>query len=160
MSEKINPIPEGYHTVTPSVMFKNSLKAIEFYKEAFSAKELGIFPTPDGKSVMHAVIQIGNSIIMMGDEQFNQMCKSAETIGSSPVNFFVYVPDVDTFFNKAIASGAEKVMPVEDMFWGDRCGTLKDPFGYFWNIATHINNPSMEDIEEGAKTFFDKAAQN
>ena len=136
-------------------MFKDSLKAIDFYKKAFSAKELGVFPSPDGKSTMHAVIQIGNSIIMMGDENpNNQMCQSAETIGSSPVSFYIYVTDVDNFFDKAVAAGAEQVMPVEDMFWGDRCGTLKDPFGYMWNIATHISEPTREEVEEGAKSFF------
>ncbi len=154
MNGKIKPIPDGYHTVTPSIMFKDTLKAIDFYKKAFSAKELGVFPTPDGKSIMHAVIQVGNSIIMMGDETPNQMCKSAETLGSSPVVFYIYVPDVDKFYNKAIDAGAEQIMPIEDMFWGDRCGTLQDPFGYMWNIATQINSPTREEIDEGAKSFF------
>jgi PhnB protein len=159
MKNNVKPIPEGYHTITPSMTLKDSLKAIEFYKKAFSAKVLGVFPSPDGNSTMHAVMKIGDSIIMMGDENPNQTCKSAETMGCSPVSFYIYVPNVDKFFDKAINAGAEQLMPVDEMFWGDRCGTLKDPFGYMWNIATHISELSREEVEEGAKSFFAMAGK-
>jgi PhnB protein len=159
MKTKVKPIPEGYHSVTPSLTLKDSLKAIKFYKKAFGAKEMGVFPSPDGKSTMHAVIKIGDSIIMMADERPGQSCESAETLGASPVSLFIYVPDVDTVFNRAVDAGAEITMPLDDMFWGDRCGTVKDPFGYTWMIATHTRDLSTEEVQKGAQSFFAEAAK-
>ncbi|TVM03295.1 MAG: glyoxalase [Candidatus Brocadia sp. WS118] len=157
MNTKVKAIPEGFHTVTPCLTLKNSLKAIEFYKKAFGAKELGVYPAPDGKSTMHAVIQIGDSILMMGDEMPGQGCKGAESQGASPVGLYLYVPNVDAAFRQAVAAGATVTMAVTDMFWGDRCGSLKDPFGYAWMIATHNRDLTGEEIMEGAKSFFAKA---
>jgi PhnB protein len=162
MKSKVKPIPEGYHTVTPSLTFKDSLKAIEFYKKAFGAKKLDVFPSPDGnteqaslrESTMHATIKIGDSIIMMGDERPGQTCQSAETMGSSPVSFYIYVPNVDTVYNQAVDAGCEVTMPLDDMFWGDRSGTVKDPFGYTWMIATHIKDMSGDEMKEAAEEFF------
>ena len=149
------PIPEGYRTVTPSFTFKDSQKAIDFYKKAFGAKALDVLPNLDGRGIMHATIQIGNSILMMGDEMPNAKCsKSAETTGSSPVSFFIYVPDADAAFKQALTAGAVEIMPVADMFWGDRCGTLKDPFGYSWMIGTHKRDLTNDEIKKGAETFF------
>lgn len=148
-----NPIPDGYHSVTPSFMFKDSQKAIEFYKEAFGAKVLDIFQGPAGQGVMHATIQIGNSIMMMGDENPGMSCKSAETLGASPITLYVYVPDVDAAFKQAVAAGGREVMPVADMFWGDRTGTIQDPFGYSWVIATHTRDTNAEEISNGAEAF-------
>ena len=154
MKTKVKPIPEGYHSVTPSIMLKDSLKAIKFYKKAFGAKEQEIFPSPDGKGTMHAVIKIGDSIIMMGDERPGQSSQSAETLDSSPVSFYIYVPNVDTVYNQAVDAGCEVTMALDDMFWGDRCGTVKDPFGYTWMIATHINDMSRDEMKEAAEEFF------
>jgi len=148
------PIPDGYHTVSPSFTFKDCKKAIAFYKKAFGAKDEKIFPTLDGKGVMHATLQIGNSIIMMGDEMPGIPCKSAETLGASPVGFFLYFEDADKVFNQAVSAGAKVEMPMHDAFWGDRCGNVKDPFGYPWMIATHTRDLSQEEIAEGAKAFF------
>src|SRR5574341_228008 len=148
MTTQVKPIPEGFHAVTPSLTLKNSLKAIEFYKRAFGAKVLEVFPAPDGSGTMHATIKIGDSILMMGDEMPNQKCMSAESLGSSPVNLYVYVPNVDAAFKQAVAAGASVTMPVADMFWGDRCGSLKDPFGYSWMIATHIRDLTHEEIQQ------------
>ena len=159
MNTKVKAIPEGFHTVTPCLTLKNSLEAIEFYKKAFGAKELGVFPAPDGKSTMHAVIQIGDSILMMGNEMPNQNCKSAESLGASPISLYIYVPDADAAFKQAVAAGAMVTMPVADMFWGDRCGSLKDPFGYAWTIATHIRDLTNEEVQEGAQSFFAKAGK-
>ena len=159
MTTQIKPIPDGYHAVTPCVTLKNSREAIEFYKKAFGAEVLCIFPTPDGKNTVHAAIQIGNSILMMGDERPPWTCKSAETLDSSPVSFYVYVPNADAAFKQAVAAGASIIMPVADMFWGDRCGTLKDPFGYSWTIATHTRDLTQEEIQEGAKSFFANAGK-
>ncbi len=154
METKVQAIPEGFKTVTPSLSLKDSLKAIAFYEKAFRAKNLGVFPSPDGKHTMHATIRIGDSTLMMGDEMHDMGCKSAETLGASPVSLYVYVPDVDAFFKQALAAGATEVMPVADMFWGDRCGTLKDPFGYQWTIATHTRDLTESEIQKGAKDFF------
>ena len=151
-------IPEGFHSVTPSLTLKNSLKAIEFYKKAFGARALEVLAAPDGTSTMHATIRIGDSIVMMGDEG-PHTCKSAESLGGSPVSFYIYVPNVDAAFKQAVAAGAVEVMPVADMFWGDRCGSLKDPFGYSWMIATHIRDLTQEEIRQGAQSFFAKAGQ-
>ena len=152
MTTQVKPIPEGYHAVTPSLTLKSSAKAVEFYKKAFGAKVLDFFPSPTGHGTMHATIQIGNSILMMGDEM--EHCKSAETLGGSPMSLYVYVPDADAIFKQAVAAGATVVMPVADMFWGDRAGNLKDPFGYSWMIATHKQDLSNDEIKKGAEAFF------
>lgn len=123
-------IPEGFHSVTPMVMFKDSRKAIEFYKRAFGATERFAMPGPDGKGVMHAELLISDSIIMMGEENPYDPCKSAETMKGSPVSFYIYLENVDEAFRKALEAGAESRMSVQDMFWGDRMGTVQDPFGY------------------------------
>jgi uncharacterized glyoxalase superfamily protein PhnB len=157
MKTKVQAIPEEFHAVTPCLMLKNSLKAIEFYKKAFGAKALGVFPSPDGKSTMHAVIKIGDSALMMGDEMPGQDCKSAEVLGASSISLYVYVPDADAVFNQAVAAGATATMPMADMFWGDRCGSVKDPFGYSWMIATHIRDLTPEEIQDGAQAFFAKS---
>ncbi len=160
MSAKIKAIPEGFHTVTPCLSLKNSVKAIEFYKKALGAKVLDTYPSPDGKSTMHAVMQIGNSILMMGDENPGQNCRSAESIGASPVGLFLYVPNADAVFKQAVAAGATVIMPITDMFWGDRCGTLKDPFGYTWTVATHTRDLTRKEIEEGALAFAAQAGKS
>lgn len=151
------PVPEGFRTVTPSLTFKDSAKALEFYREAFGATVMDNLPNPNGKGTMHATMKVGDSIIMMGDEMPGTgACKSAETLGGSPVSLFIYVSDADAAFDKAVAAGAESTMPVMDMFWGDRCGTLVDPFGYTWMIGTHIKDLSQEEIQKGADTFFEQ----
>jgi len=152
-------IPAGYNTITPSFTFKDSQKAIEFYKKAFGAKVLDVFPSSTGRGIMHATIQIGNSIVMMGDEVPGQTCKSAETLGTSPISLFVYVPNADAAFNQAVAAGCTAVMPVADMFWGDRAGHLKDPFGYSWMVATHTQDLTPEQIRKGAEAFFSQMAK-
>ena len=152
MTTQAKPIPEGYQTVTPSLTFKDSARALEFYKKAFGAKVLDFFASPTGRGTMHATMQIGNSILMMGDEMPN--CKSAETLGSSPMSLYVYVPNADATFNRAVAAGAAVVMPVADMFWGDRAGNIKDPFGYSWMIATHTQDLTQDEISKGAESFF------
>jgi uncharacterized glyoxalase superfamily protein PhnB len=154
MNTKIKAIPDGFHSVTPSLSMKDSLKAIAFYEKAFGAKNPEVFPSPDGKHTMHATIRIGDSILMMGDEMPDMGCKSGESLGASPISLYVYVPDVDAVFEQAVAAGATAVMPVADMFWGDRCGSLKDPFGYEWTIATHTRDLTEREIQEGAEAFF------
>ena len=157
MNIKAKPIPEGFQSVTPSLTLKDSKKAIEFYQKALGATVLDIFPSPDGKRTMHATIRIGNSILMMGDEMPGPDCqKSAESLGTTPISLYVYVPDADAVFRQALAAGATATMPVADMFWGDRCGMVKDPFGYAWMIATHIRDLTPKEIQQGARAFFEK----
>lgn len=151
-------IPEGFHSVTPMFMFKDARKAISFYKQAFGATERYAMPGPDGKGVMHAELLIGDSIIMMGEENPHEPCKSAETMGGSPVSFYIYLDNVDEAFQRALQSGAESRMPVQDMFWGDRVGTVQDPFGYSWSLATHTRDLTAKEIDEGARASFAKMA--
>lgn len=155
----IKAIPDGYHSVTPILVFKDARKAIEFYKRAFSAQEQFAMPGPDGKGVMHAELRIGTSIVMMGDENPDQPCKSAETLGNSPVTFYLYLENVDDAFKVAVEAGAKPRMPVEDMFWGDRVGSVQDPFGYSWMLATHIKDPTPEELQQGAQAACAKTAK-
>lgn len=145
-------IPQGYHSVTPSLTFKDTQKALEFYKKAFGAKVTGVFEGLNGKGIMHATIQIGNSILMMGDEMPH--CQSAETLGSCPIGLFIYVPDADATFKQAVQAGCTVDMPMADMFWGDRAGNLKDPFGYSWMVATHTQDLTDDQIRKNAEVFF------
>ncbi len=144
---KVNPIPDGYHSVTPYLIIKGASDAIEFYKRAFGATELFRMPQPDGK-VGHAEIKIGDSPIMLADEHPEMGFSGPTTLGGTPVSIMIYVEDVDTIFNQAIAAGAEEQKPVQDQFYGDRSGTLKDPFGHVWHVATHVEDVSPEEMEK------------
>ena len=155
----IKAIPEEYNSVTPIFMFKDARKAIEFYKRAFGAQEQFAMPGPDGKGVMHAELRIGNSIVMMGEECQQNPTKSAETIGSSPVSFYLYNENVDEAFRKAVDAGGKALTPVQDMFWGDRVGTVQDPFGYSWMLATHTKDLTPQEIQEGAQKAFANMAK-
>lgn len=148
------PIPEGKHTIAPYVIVKGVADAIEFYKKAFGATENARMPGPDGKSVMHAEIQIGDSAVYLMDENPEWGAKSAITLGGSPISLHIYVTNVDEFFKKAIAAGATEIAPVSDTFWGDRYGKLKDPFGVEWGIATHTMDFTQDEIMKGAQEFF------
>lgn len=156
--KKVSPIPKGFHTVTPGLALRNAAEAIEFYKKAFGAKEKFRMPTPDGK-IMHADIVIGDSHIMLGEEKPEMNHLSPQSLNGTPVNFYVYVKDVDKAFDQAVKAGATVVMPVMDAFWGDRHGMLKDPFGHSWGLATHKRNLSEKEIKKGAEEFFAQQAQ-
>ena len=146
----VKKIPDEFHTVTPIFTFRDARRAIDFYKRAFGALEQYVMPGPDGKGVMHAQIRIGNSVIMMGEEDPRNPCRSAETLGNSPVSFYIYMQNVDEAFQVAVAAGGKVRMPVQEMFWGDRVGTLEDPFGHTWSLATHTRDLSPEEIRQGA----------
>lgn len=153
-------IPEGYHTLTACFTFKDCKKAIEFYKKAFNAEILDQMPNSNG-GTMHATLKIGNSIIMMGDESPNSdNCpKSAETLGNCPISLYMYVEHVDEAFQQAVAAGGITTMSVMDSFWGDRVGQIRDPFGYFWMIASHTKELSDEQIRKGAQEFMASMSQ-
>jgi len=144
------PIPDGYHTATPYLIIRGAGDAIEFYKQAFGATELFRFPTPEGK-IGHAEIKIGDSPIMLADEYPEMGYNGPQTLGGSPVSLMIYVPDVDTVFNRAITAGATVKEAVQDKFYGDRIGTLTDPFGHVWHISTHKEDVSVEEMEKRAK---------
>ncbi len=141
----VKPIPEGYHSITPYLIIKGASAAIDFYKKAFGATELFRMPDPSGKGIAHAEIKIGDSPIMLADEQ-PQMYRSPQALGGTPVSLMLYVDDVDAVFPRAVAAGAQVVKPVEDQFYGDRSGTLHDPFGHLWTIATHKKDVSPEEM--------------
>ncbi len=141
----VKPVPEGYATVTAYLTIRGAAKALEFYKAAFGAKELYHLPGPDG-TIAHGEIQIGDSRVMFADENPQWGNKGPQTLGGTPVGFCVYVDGVDAAFEKAVAAGATVVKPVQDQFYGDRSGTVLDPFGHQWMLATHIEDVSPEEM--------------
>lgn len=163
MSKNVTPIPEGYHTVTPSLVIKDGTRAIEFYRKALGARQNSRMDAPDG-SMLHAEIQIGSSVIMLNNEHGDhpghaENCPVAPSeMKGTTSSFYVYVEDVDAAMKRAVEAGAQSIMPVMDMFWGDRMGNIKDPFGYIWTIATRKFVPTAKQLAEGAREFYAEAA--
>ena len=145
MSAKVKPIPDGYRSVTPYLFIRGAAQAIEFYKQAFDARERMRTPGPNGK-IMHAELDLGDSMIMLADEFPEMNALSPQAVGGSPVMIAIYVNDVDAIFNRAISAGAKPLRPVANQFYGDRSGSLSDPFGHIWNIATHVEDVSPEEM--------------
>jgi uncharacterized glyoxalase superfamily protein PhnB len=156
----VNPIPKGHHSVTPTLTIKGASKGIEFYKEAFSAKELMRFPGPDGKSIIHAEIKIGDSIIMLNDESQEMGCLSPQSVGGPSSGIFLYVKNADNTFNKAISAGAKSQMPMMDAFWGDRFGSIVDPFGHVWSISTRKKNMTPKELKKAGEEFMKQAKKD
>ena len=144
-------IPKMFRTVTPHLTIEGASNAIKFYKKAFGAKELSRMKTPDGKHLMHAMIKIGNSVVMLNDAFPEWGSKGPQALGGSAVAVHLYVEDADKVFKKALKAGATVAMPIADMFWGDRYGLLVDPFGHRWAVATHKKNMSPAQMAKGAK---------
>ena len=153
MNTEAKPVPEGFHTATPYLIITNAARAIEFYKHVFGATELTRLATPDGK-VGHAEIRIGDSRIMLADEFPEWDACSPQTIGGSAVHIMLYVEDVDAVVNRAVGAGAKLFKPVADQFYGDRSGSLTDPFGHKWTISTHIEDVSPEEMKRRASALF------
>ena len=152
MSE-VQKIPADMHTITPHLVCRGAADAIEFYKRAFGATELVRMPVPDGGGkLMHAMIRIGDSHVMLVDEFPDWNSIGPQDLPNSPVTLHYYVEDIDAAFGKAIDAGAKTVMQPQDMFWGDRYGVLRDPFGHNWSLATHIRDVSPEEALEASKT--------
>jgi PhnB protein len=147
MTTKVSPIPAGYHSVTPYLIVKGAADAIEFYKKAFGATELFRMAQEDGR-IGHAEIKIGDSPIMLADEFPEMKYFGPQTLGGSSVSILIYVDDVDTMYPQAISAGGKEMKPLQDQFYGDRSGTLTDPFGHVWTIATHMEDVTPEDIEK------------
>ena len=154
--KKVNYIPEGYNTVTPYLVIKGAAKAIDYYKNVFGATIVVRMDGPHG-SVGHAELQIGDSRIMLADENPAMGNRSAETIGGSPVSLYVYLPDCDKVVAKAAEEGAKILKPVQDQFYGDRNGFIQDPFGHLWGIATHVEDVSPQDMKERMKKMMPAA---
>ena len=149
MTDKVRPIPEGYHTATPYLILDNATRALDFYQRAFGAVELFRMAGPNGK-IGHAEIRIGDSPLMLADEHPDMGARSPKSIGGSPISIMLYVENVDAFVDKAVKAGAKLVRPIENKFYGDRAGGLEDPFGYQWYIATHIEDVPPEEMKRRA----------
>lgn len=147
----VDPVPEGYSTITPHLVIDGAADAIEFYVKAFGAEEISRMPGPDGR-LMHAEIRIVDSRVMLVDTFPQWGSKSPRVLGGSPVTIHIYVDDADALFTRAVAAGARVVLPIADMFWGDRYGKLEDPFGHKWSIASRIENLTAEEIVARAPT--------
>ena len=141
----VQPVPDGYHRITPYLIVKGAAEAIEFYRLAFDATELARLPTPDGR-IAHAELQIGDSRIMLGDEVPEMNYLAPQSPGNLGVSFYMYVENVDEVVTQASAAGAKTQRPLQDQFYGDRSATLEDPFGHVWTVATHVEDVSLDEI--------------
>ena len=156
MAGTVEPIPEGYHTITPHIVVKGAAEAIEFYKKAFGAEELFRMSGPDGDSVVHTELKIGDSVIMMCEEFPDMGSKGPASIGGTPVTMHLYVADADGAFKRAVEAGATELMPLQNMFWGDLYGVVTDPFGHQWAIASRVEALTAEEIGKRAAEAFAK----
>lgn len=150
MASSVRPVPEGFHSVTPYLAVDDAAGAIAFYKKAFGATEVMRMPAPGGK-VGHAEIEIGGSRIMLADEHPDMNFRGPKAIGGTPVNLHLYVEDVDAVARQAVAAGARELRPVKDQFYGDRTGTVEDPYGHVWHIATHKEDLSPDELKRRAQ---------
>jgi PhnB protein len=153
----VKPIPDGYHSVTPYLVIKGAAEALEFYKSVFGATELMRFDGPNG-TLAHAEIKIGNSPLMISDEWPDMGFRGPKSIGGSPVGIMIYVEDADAMFAKAVAAGGTVTKPLQDQFYGDRSGSITDPWGHMWTIATHVEDVTPEEIERRMKAMTPQAA--
>jgi PhnB protein len=147
-------VPEGFTTLTAHLVVEGAADAMDFYKRAFGAEEIGRAPMPDGKKLMHGLMKVGDAMLMLVDAFPEFGAKGPKELGGSPVTLHVYVKDADEAFQRAVDAGCTVAMPMADMFWGDRYGKVKDPFGHEWSIATKIKNLSPEEMEEAQKAAF------
>ncbi|MGO8674375.1 MAG: VOC family protein [Limisphaerales bacterium] len=159
MSTHTKAIPDGFHTLTPYLSVRGAAKAIEFYERAFGAKERFRMAAPDGKSVGHAEIAIGDSIVMLADEMDAFGNRSPESLKGTPVNFMLYVENSDAAFERAVQAGARVIRPLADQFYGDRSGCVEDPFGYQWTVSTHQEDVPPEELKTRMAAFCAKMAQ-
>ena len=155
MAKSVKAIPDGYHTITPSLTIRGAAKAIDFYKKALGAEEIMRMPGPGG-TVMHAELKIGNSNFMLGEESQESGCLSPQGIGGSATTLYIYVENVDAAWKRAMDAGGKAKMPPTDMFWGDRMSNFEDPFGHKWSLAQHIKDVTPEEMKKGAQAFMEQ----
>jgi PhnB protein len=153
MATSVKPVPEGFHTATPSMVVSDAGKAIDFYKKVFGAEERMRMPGPGGK-IIHAEIKIGDSILFLSDEIPNMGGKSPQSVGAYTGGVYLYVPNVDEIHQRAVDAGAKSAGPVSEMFWGDRIGHFVDPFGHAWTVSTHVKDLTEQEMEKGAQAFY------
>jgi PhnB protein len=151
----VSPIPEGYHSVTPYLIVDGAAEAIRFYEEAFGAVE--VMRMPMGERIAHAEVKIGNSHVMLSDEWPDMGYLAPVNRGGATASLMVYLPDVDAAFTRALEAGCTQERPPEDQFWGDRMGTLVDPFGHRWSLATHVEDVSEEEMQRRMGQAFEGA---
>ena len=155
MPSQAKPIPQDFHAVTPYLTLNDAARALDFYKRAFGAKEVMRMDGPNGK-IGHAEIKIGDSKIMLADEMPGGGCQSPQSLGGTTGGIFLYVDNVDAVFNQAVSAGARPEAEPADMFWGDRYGRLKDPFGHSWSVATHKEDVAPAEMQKRMKEFMAK----
>lgn len=155
----VNPIPQGMHTVTPNLTVRDCAKAIDFYKKALGAQEVARMNAPDGKSVWHAELKIGDSIVFMNDEMPGMGRPAPQASNPVPVTMWLYVADCDAAFDRAVKAGAKAIEPPTDMFWGDRCAGVADPYGYLWSFATHQKDLTEEEMRRAGAEFARQMSQ-
>lgn len=148
----VKPIPDGYHSITPYLIVDGGQQALEYYQQAFGAEVEMLMPGPEGK-VMHAEFRVGDSKVMLADEFPEHGALSPKSVGGTPVSLALYVEDVDSVFSKAVQAGGNELRPVQDQFYGDRMGTLEDPFGHKWTVGTHIEDVTPEEMAQRQQEF-------
>lgn len=153
MTHHVKAVPDGYHTATPALIVDDAAGALAFYTKALGAEERMRSSGPGGK-IMHAEFQVGDSVFMLADEFPDMGSRSPKSLGGTTSGVWLYVPDVDASYRRAIAAGATSVMAPSDMFWGDRHARIRDPFGHEWSIASHIEDVSAEETEKRGKEFY------
>ena len=158
VARRIGLVPDGFHTLTTGLCVRGAVEAIDFYKRAFGAKERMRLMKPDGITVAHAELKIGDSLFMLGEEDPAMGARSAQSMGGTPVNLYLYVTGVDAAVARAVAAGAKPLMPVTDMFWGDRIGSVEDPYGQKWTLATHTEDVASREMQKRAEAFYAKMA--
>jgi len=149
----VSPIPQGMHTLTPNLVLSDCAKAIDFYKKALGAQEVSRMPSPDGKSIWHAELRVGDSVFFLQDEMPGMSRPAPTAAEPSPVTMWLYVQDADRAYRQAVDSGAKSMMEPADMFWGDRCAGVADPFGYAWSFATHQKDMTREEMKRAGEEF-------
>ncbi len=154
-----NPIPKGMHTLTPNLVLRDCARAIEFYERAFGAKEVSRMPAPDGKSIWHAELRIGDSVFFLNDEMPGMGGAAPTAADPLPVTMWLYVPDCDAAWKRATGAGARSTAAPSDMFWGDRCGSVADPFGYLWSFATRQKELTEAEMKRAGEAFARTMAQ-
>jgi uncharacterized glyoxalase superfamily protein PhnB len=150
---RVNPIPEGMHTVTPNLVLRDCAKAIEFYKKALGATEVARFQAPDGKSIWHAELKVGDSVVYLNDEMPGMTPTPPDTAHRAPVTMWLYVNDADAAYKRAVDAGGKSISEPTDMFWGDRCAAVADPYGYAWSFATHKKDMTQEEMRRAGEAF-------
>ena len=155
----VNPIPQGVHTVTPNLTLRDCARAIEFYKRALGAQEVARMEAPDGRSIWHAELKIGDSLVYVSDEMPGMSRPAPTAANPVPVTMWLYVKDCDAAFDRAVKEGATVLTRPADMFWGDRCAGVADPYGYMWSFATHTKDLTREEMKRAGEEFARQRAQ-